>query len=124
MSWSRGTGQTRPRPIKVLHVVEATTAGVGRHLYDLSCEMRRAGLDVVVACPQVREGARDDVAFVDRLVSAGLSVVLVPMRRRIHPSADLHSLFALGRLIRQSRFDVVHAHSSKAGVLGRMAASL
>jgi glycosyltransferase involved in cell wall biosynthesis len=110
------------KSLRVLHINEATTAGVGRHLYDLSCEMQKAGLDVTVACPRAREGASDDVSFVDRLVSAGLSVAIVPMRRRIHLRSDIRSLHALIKLIREGRFDVVHAHSSKAGVLGRLAA--
>lgn len=108
--------------LRVLHIVEATTAGVARHVLDLSRDMRQAGIDVTVACPHVRQVARQDTAFVEQLSAAGLSVVLVPMRRSIRPLADLRAYLRLLRLIRREGYDVVHTHSSKAGVLGRLAA--
>jgi glycosyltransferase involved in cell wall biosynthesis len=111
-----------PGKLEVLHVVEATTAGVGRHVLDLCGHMRQAGLDVTVACPQVRERAMRDTAFVDRLRAAGVMVVDVPMRYGVHPLLDSRDYGRLVRLMRYQDFDVVHAHSSKAGVLGRLAA--
>lgn len=119
-----GARSTEPRGtvLSVLHVVEATTAGVGRHVLDLCTNMRRAGLAVAVACPQVRDRARDDTAFVDRLQAARVTVHDVPMRYGVRPLADLRDYGRLVRMMRDRDFDVVHAHSSKAGVLGRLAA--
>jgi glycosyltransferase involved in cell wall biosynthesis len=109
-------------PLRVLHIVEATTAGVGRHVHDLCLHMGRAGLEVMVACPRRREGAGQDVAFVERVAAAGAAVTVVPMRRSISPYADFRAYRALVRLIGREGLDVVHAHSSKAGALGRLAA--
>lgn len=54
---------------------------------------------------------------------AGVEAVRVPeMTREIHPALDLAALKALVDLFRRRRPDVVHAHSSKAGVLARLAA--
>ncbi len=108
--------------LRVLHVVEATTAGVGRHVLDLSVAMRRLGVDVTVACPQVRQNARLDTAFVDRLRRAGVPAIIVPMRRSIQPLAEVRAYRCLVQEIRRMGYDVVHTHSSKAGVLGRLAA--
>jgi glycosyltransferase involved in cell wall biosynthesis len=114
--------KTEIPPLKVLHIVEATTAGVGRHVLDLSTRMVQAGLNVTVACPLVRETAHQDVAFVSRLRAAGVSTVIVPMKHNIRPLADLRACTYLTRLVRREGYQVVHAHSSKAGVLGRLAA--
>lgn len=54
-----------------------------------------------------------------------LGVVLCPlrfMRRNLHPLDDARSYFELKELFRRERYDLVHTHSSKAGVLGRVAA--
>jgi glycosyltransferase involved in cell wall biosynthesis len=49
-------------------------------------------------------------------------IVLDEMRRAIHPVRDIRSYRYLVRLLRQIKPDVVHTHSSKAGILGRRAA--
>jgi glycosyltransferase involved in cell wall biosynthesis len=46
------------------------------------------------------------------------------MKREISPIDDLRALVRIYAIIRANKFDVVHAHSSKAGVLGRVAARL
>ncbi|MCC7519879.1 MAG: glycosyltransferase [Verrucomicrobiae bacterium] len=54
-----------------------------------------------------------------------LGVVLRPlrfMRRDLHPLDDLRAYLELKTLFRRERYALVHTHSSKAGVLGRIAA--
>ncbi len=45
-----------------------------------------------------------------------------PLVRRIAPVTDLRCYLSMRRLIRSWKPDVVHTHSSKAGILGRLAA--
>jgi glycosyltransferase involved in cell wall biosynthesis len=53
----------------------------------------------------------------------GLNVTVLPqLRRAIHPWRDWSSLRALRRIICELRPQIVHTHSSKAGILGRRAA--
>jgi len=53
----------------------------------------------------------------------GVRLVIVDdMRRAINPLRDLASYRALKNILRDERPDVVHTHSSKAGILGRAAA--
>lgn len=49
---------------------------------------------------------------------------LPPLVRRLSPTEDVKAFFALWKLIRQERPHIVHTHSSKAGILGRLAAWL
>jgi glycosyltransferase involved in cell wall biosynthesis len=44
------------------------------------------------------------------------------LRRPLHPVKDIRALFDLTRLLRAFKPDIVHTHSSKAGILGRWAA--
>jgi len=51
-------------------------------------------------------------------------VWLPSFERKIHPAKDFRTLVALYLLFRKERPDIVHTHSSKAGILGRWAAWL
>ena len=46
------------------------------------------------------------------------------LRRDVNPVLDAVALVSLTRVFRRRRYDLVHTHSSKAGVLGRLAARL
>lgn len=56
--------------------------------------------------------------------AAGVHHFAVPMTRRITPIADLRCLWELVRIMRRERFDLVHTHTPKAGLLGQLAARL
>jgi glycosyltransferase involved in cell wall biosynthesis len=54
----------------------------------------------------------------------GLTVhASVHLERPIAPLADLLAFFELARFIKTHKIDIVHTHSSKAGILGRFAAA-
>jgi len=53
----------------------------------------------------------------------GIQIEIVPqLRRSIHPVLDWQSLRAIKRALKRFQPDVVHTHSAKGGLLGRMAA--
>ena len=55
--------------------------------------------------------------------SHAIETIIVPaLVRQISPLLDARAFLELRRIIKYSMFDLVHTHSSKAGVLGRMAA--
>ena len=62
--------------------------------------------------------------WVESVRRAGVIVQTVPMMREISPIADLNSTSALARLFRQLKFDVVHTHTPKAGLIGPVAGRL
>jgi glycosyltransferase involved in cell wall biosynthesis len=65
-------------------------------------------------------------AWVDRALSIpGIRVILNDrLQRRIHPISDLAAIWRIYRHLRRSQYDIVHTHSSKPGILGRIAARL
>jgi len=99
--------------------MEATIGGTRRHLVDVASAQRRAGLDVAVAVATLRDP--DFPRDLERLAALGVRVHDVPMVRAIAPRQDWRHARALAALLRKERPDIVHTHSSKAGVLGRRA---
>lgn len=53
----------------------------------------------------------------------GLLTIVPPLVRPVHPWQDFLALRQLARLLREQKPDIVHTHSGKAGILGRMAAA-
>jgi glycosyltransferase involved in cell wall biosynthesis len=73
----------------------------------------------------VTVGAHGSGPLRDAARAAGVRFVeLEHMRRAISPWQDALALLELVRLCRRLRPDIVHAHSSKAGALGRVAAAI
>jgi len=81
----------------------------------------RRGVRVTLVASALREPAfRRDM---QALARDGVEVRELAMVRAIRPATDFAHLRALEHLLRALRPQVVHTHSSKAGVLGRLAAA-
>jgi len=105
--------------MRVLEVMESTIGGTRRHLVDLAAGLAAAG-DEVHLCVSAEREPRFRADLAD-LAAAGVVVHEVPMVRSISPLQDLRHQRAIEALLREVQPDVVHTHSSKAGVLGRNA---
>ena len=101
-----------------LRIAQVATADVSVRLLllDHIQALKALGHEVVAICAP---GER--VAEMRRL---GLTVETVPMARELRPWKDLQSLVALYKLFRKEKFDVVHSHTPKAGILAPLAARL
>ncbi len=68
-------------------------------------------------------GLGPEGSLIQRADRGGLDLRVIPeFRRNIHPWRDWVSYRKLIRLLREIKPDIVHTHSSKAGILGRAAA--
>ncbi len=62
--------------------------------------------------------------LLDKVRIPELRVIHLPaLRRQINPYHDYQAYRQLKRLFRDGRYEIVHTHSSKAGVIGRIAAA-
>jgi glycosyltransferase involved in cell wall biosynthesis len=85
-------------------------------LLDQIRALQEMGHEVVALCapgPWVRE-----------VRSLGVNVETVEIKREAAPVQDLRTLFGLQQVFRRHKFDVVHTHTPKAGLLGPMAAKI
>jgi glycosyltransferase involved in cell wall biosynthesis len=110
------------RPLRVLHIITRLIVGGAQENTLLTCEgLAEMPEYEVTLASGIDRGPEGDL--LDRAAKGNL--VLVPeLGRAISPIADMRALWKLYRLIRRGRYHIVHTHSSKAGVLGRIAAKL
>ncbi|MEU1213221.1 glycosyltransferase family 4 protein [Streptomyces sp. NPDC005791] len=104
---------TDERRLTVLHLVQPVDGGVARVVTDLVTAQVRAGLRPVVACPPGGPLAAG-------VSAAGARVCAWPAERAPGPRLGREVLTA-NRLIHACAPDVIHAHSAKAGLAGRLA---
>jgi glycosyltransferase involved in cell wall biosynthesis len=102
-------------PVKLAHV---STVDLSIHFFllDHLSDLREAGYSVhAVSSPGV---------FVPSIEQAGTRHFSIRMNRKTDPARDLLALAQLVKLFRRESFSIVHTHTPKAGVLGRIAAKL
>lgn len=97
---------------RVLHLTQPVDGGVARVVTDLTRAQLAAGLHVTVACP--------DSPLADGLGALGAQVRRWEATRSPGPSLP-GEVRRLVRLLDQVRPALVHAHSAKAGLAGRLA---
>jgi glycosyltransferase involved in cell wall biosynthesis len=78
--------------------------------------MRAQGWQVTAVC--------SDGPLIGAMRAAGYKIETLPIARSMNPLLALRSLVALTRLFRRERFDVLHAHTPVAALIGRLAARL
>jgi len=107
--------------MKIVHVITRLILGGAQENTLLTCrEQARLGHDVTLLAgpPEGPEGS-----LVEAARAMPIRFVLVPpLVRAVDPWHDLEAYLDLAKHFRDIHPDVVHTHSSKAGILGRLAA--
>jgi glycosyltransferase involved in cell wall biosynthesis/CDP-glycerol glycerophosphotransferase (TagB/SpsB family) len=108
---------TKPRqpeaPIKVMHVA-GCLGGVETYLRLLASYHDATRFHFAFVLPQ-------PCALSEQVTADRIPVTIVPMQRALSPTHDLRAALALRRAVKAAAPDIVHLHSSKAGLLGRIA---
>jgi glycosyltransferase involved in cell wall biosynthesis len=108
--------------MKIVHVITRLILGGAQENTLLTVEgLHHSHGDDVTLVTGPAEGPEGDLF--DRASRQGLKVELLPeLVRPVRPGTDLRAYRKLRAIFRRLRPDVVHTHSSKAGILGRAAA--
>jgi glycosyltransferase involved in cell wall biosynthesis len=97
----------------ILHVSQPTDGGVGKYIEDAVADQTHRGWHVIVAAPAHGELAPG-------ITTAGAKHVEWTASRAPGPGSLLDT-FRLARIIEREQPSLVHLHSSKAGLAGRLA---
>ncbi|MCL5290231.1 MAG: glycosyltransferase family 4 protein [Bacillota bacterium] len=103
--------------IKVLHVVRPAAGGMKNHLINLIQYTDQTRFDVAVACPP-------NTALWDELAALGVRTIPISLVGEISPTRDYAAVHSLVKYLHQSGTTILHAHSSKGALVGRLAAML
>lgn len=108
------------KKIKVVHMITLLELGgaQGNTLFTVT-HLNREKFEVVLICGE--GGIQDEEA---KKIPKLKIYFIKNMVRPIHPLKDFLCLIELFRILKQEKADIVHTHSSKAGILGRIAARM
>ena len=108
--------------IRVMRII--ARMNVGGPAVQVSGLMR--GFDAQVFEQELVTGycAADEADYLEKVAKDVKAVRIDGLGRSIKPRADLTALFAIVKEIRRFKPDVVHTHTAKAGVVGRIASIL
>lgn len=111
------------RKTKVLIISEPGGGGVARHVVDLLKNLDKNRFEVFF----VYSSARADNNYLNKINKLNKTIKMFAvdeMQQRIDIVKDFIALKKIINIIKNIQPDIVHCHSSKAGVLGRIAAKL
>ncbi len=108
--------------IRVMRII--ARMNVGGPAVQVSGLMR--GFDAQVFDQELVTGycAADEADYLEKVATDVKSVRIDGLGRSIKPRADLTALFAIIKEIRRFKPEVIHTHTAKAGVVGRIASIL
>ncbi|MFH0796693.1 MAG: glycosyltransferase family 4 protein [Candidatus Omnitrophota bacterium] len=109
--------------MKVYHLITRLIIGGAQENTLFTCyQLASRGHDVVLL---TGPALGPEGSLLEDARAHSLKIFLIPfLRRQINPFYDLPSLLAIRRILLRERPDILHTHSTKAGILGRMAAGI
>jgi glycosyltransferase involved in cell wall biosynthesis len=112
-----------PRKVRVMRLFSRlNVGGPSLHVVHLTAGLRSFGYETLLAVG--REGPREGNLLGWARQQGVECVQLAGLGREIRPLSDSRSLVEVYRLMRRFRPAIVHTHTAKAGLIGRLAARL
>ncbi|MBW6486205.1 MAG: glycosyltransferase family 4 protein [Syntrophobacterales bacterium] len=118
--------------IKVIHIITRfDKGGSAENTFLTVCGLDKERYQVALVTGTLSGTNSNDpeniaiAANIAELKANGVRLIFVPsLVRELNPVADLRAFLSLCKIIRREKPDIVHTHTSKAGMLGRWAARL
>lgn len=108
------------KKIKILHIItRLTIGGVAAHLIQLSQFFNNDEYETLIMTGKID---KDDLEMTEYNQSRIKPLYLNSLQRSINPFRDLISIFQLCLILKRIKPDIVHTHTTKAGLIGRIAA--
>lgn len=109
--------------VRVLRLITRLNAGgPARHVAWLSRGLSEKGYETLLVSGEAPKG-EDDLSAVAAEEGVGLRKIR-GLSREVDPLADARALVSLGRILREFEPHIVHTHTAKAGLVGRLATRL
>ena len=110
------------KPVKVMQIIARMNVGGPAVLVaDLVRNLDPQGFSSVLVTGYCDENESD---YLDEVAQDVVAIRIPGLGRSVSPLKDLTAFFLLIKQIRQFKPDVIHTHTAKAGVLGRLAGLL
>jgi glycosyltransferase involved in cell wall biosynthesis len=116
-----GAVRSTSTPIRVVRVIaRLNMGGPAHHVGLLGSQLDPSRFETLLLHGEL--GAGED-SLEDSVRARGVAMARIPgLRPELRPADDARALGSLVRAIRRLRPDIVHTHTAKAGMLGRLAA--
>jgi glycosyltransferase involved in cell wall biosynthesis len=119
----------KPKRKMIVQIITRLALGGAQQIVcELSTRLKESGEDVVVFSGLSNTGSEESVnnnIILNTIVEKGVTTKICKyFRNSISPLNDILSIYWLVKHLRILKPDVVHIHSSKAGILGRVACKL
>lgn len=103
--------------MKVMYcITQSNWGGAQAHVFELICDQIRRKNTVILV-------TGEDGELCKRLTNLKVKVVITEsLNREVNVFSDLKAIYAIRKIIRKEKPNIVHLHSSKAGFIGRIAA--
>jgi len=104
--------------IKILYILEATSGGTQKHVIDIAKKIDKSEfqIDIIYSTSRNKHFIEESSGIFNKLYG-------LPFERSASLS-DVSNILRIRKIINQNDYDIVHCHSTKAGLVGRVAAFL
>ena len=106
--------------IKLLYAIGSNCGGSLKNVTDLATHLDQDNFEISIILPNSKQVLETQIA-VSRIKKKQINIKYIYIPKTISP-IDIISLVEIYLYLKKNKFDIVHAHSSKAGALFRVAA--